>query len=69
MKEHFVLPALLAQLLRQRRRPWGTYASVSWNNFNSPLEWAKAADAAFEFITKLSLPYYCFHDTDGGVYQ
>ena len=36
-----------------------------WNNFNSPLERAKAkADAAFEFITKLSLPYYCFHDTD-----
>ena len=22
------------------------------------------ADAAFEFITKLGLPYYCFHDTD-----
>src|SRR5690606_40000514 len=22
------------------------------------------ADAAFEFITKLGLPYYCFHDVD-----
>ena len=22
------------------------------------------ADAAFEFISKLGLPYYCFHDTD-----
>ena len=21
-------------------------------------------DAAFEFITKLGLPYYCFHDVD-----
>ena len=21
-------------------------------------------DAAFEFITKMSLPYYCFHDVD-----
>ena len=22
------------------------------------------ADAAFEFITKMGLPYYCFHDVD-----
>ena len=21
-------------------------------------------DAAFEFITKMNLPYYCFHDVD-----
>jgi xylose isomerase len=36
-----------------------------WNNTTDPIERAKQkADAAFEFITKLSLPYYCFHDVD-----
>ena len=38
-----------------------------WNNAStgSALERAKAkADAAFEFITKLGMPYYCFHDVD-----
>ena len=36
-----------------------------WNNIADPVERAKAkADAAFEFITKLGLPYYCFHDVD-----
>ena len=36
-----------------------------WNNINDPIEKAYAkADAAFEFIAKLGLPYYCFHDVD-----
>jgi xylose isomerase len=36
-----------------------------WNNETDPIARAKAkADAAFEFITKLGLPYYCFHDVD-----
>ncbi|MBP6385844.1 MAG: xylose isomerase [Pseudarcicella sp.] len=36
-----------------------------WNNPNDTLEMAKAKmDAAFEFITKLGVPYYCFHDID-----
>jgi xylose isomerase len=36
-----------------------------WNDSDDPLERAYAkADAAFEFITKLGLPYYCFHDVD-----
>lgn len=36
-----------------------------WNDIADPVERAKAkADAAFEFITKLGLPYYCFHDVD-----
>ena len=36
-----------------------------WNDIDDPVERAYAkADAAFEFITKLSLPYYCFHDVD-----
>ena len=37
----------------------------SWNEKQDAIERAKdKADAAFEFITKLGLPYYCFHDVD-----
>ena len=37
----------------------------SWNDKPDAVERAKdKADAAFEFITKLGLPYYCFHDVD-----
>ena len=37
--------------------PWGVKAD--------PVERAKdKMDAAFEFITKMNLPYYCFHDVD-----
>ncbi len=36
-----------------------------WNEKQDPVARAKdKADAAFEFITKLGLPYYCFHDVD-----
>jgi xylose isomerase len=36
-----------------------------WNENPDVIERAKdKADAAFEFITKLGLPYYCFHDVD-----
>jgi xylose isomerase len=36
-----------------------------WNEKTDPIERAKdKADAAFEFITKLGLQYYCFHDMD-----
>jgi xylose isomerase len=36
-----------------------------WNKPNNPIERAKLkADAAFEFMSKLGLPYYCFHDVD-----
>jgi xylose isomerase len=36
-----------------------------WANISDPVEQAYAkADAAFEFIEKLGLPYYCFHDVD-----
>jgi xylose isomerase len=36
-----------------------------WLSIQDPLERAYAkADAAFEFIGKLGLPYYCFHDVD-----
>jgi xylose isomerase len=37
----------------------------SWNEKADAVERAKEKmDAAFEFITKMSLPYYCFHDVD-----
>jgi len=37
----------------------------AWNEKADPVERAMdKADAAFEFITKLGLPYYCFHDVD-----
>lgn len=36
-----------------------------WDKNADPIERAKdKADAAFEMITKLGLPYYCFHDVD-----
>jgi len=36
-----------------------------WYKKEDPIRRAKdKADAAFEFITKLGLPYYCFHDVD-----
>ncbi len=36
-----------------------------WDKNADPIKRAKdKADAAFEFMSKLSLPYYCFHDVD-----
>lgn len=36
-----------------------------WDKKSDAVERAKdKADAAFEFITKLGLPFYCFHDVD-----
>lgn len=37
----------------------------AWDKADNVLDRAKAKmDAAFEFITKVGLPYYCFHDVD-----
>ena len=36
-----------------------------WDEKSDPVEKAKdKMDAAFEFITKMGFPYYCFHDVD-----
>jgi xylose isomerase len=36
-----------------------------WNASDDPISRAKLKmDAAFEFLTKCGIPYYCFHDTD-----
>jgi xylose isomerase len=46
--------------------PFGEPTHIyGWNAKNDAVARAKdKADAAFEFITKLGLPYYCFHDVD-----
>lgn len=46
--------------------PFGVGTHIfPWNSTNDPLENAKnKADAAFEFISKIGAPYYCFHDRD-----
>ncbi len=39
--------------------------NYQWNNLDDSVEKAKAKmDAAFEFITKIGTPFYCFHDFD-----
>src|SRR5699024_9424272 len=36
-----------------------------WMDYDDALDRARAKmDAAFEFITKLGMPFYCFHDVD-----
>ena len=46
--------------------PFGGPTHVyQWNEKSDPIERAKdKMDAAFEFITKMNLPFYCFHDVD-----
>ncbi len=43
---------------------WGT-RTWPWMEFEDPVDRARAKmDAAFEFISKLNVPFYCFHDVD-----
>lgn len=46
--------------------PFGTGTrSFPWMEFSDPMDRARAKmDAAFEFITKMGIPFYCFHDYD-----
>ena len=46
--------------------PFGEPTHVfPWDSKTDAVERAKdKMDAAFEFITKINLPYYCFHDVD-----
>jgi xylose isomerase len=46
--------------------PFGEPTHIfEWNKKSDPVERAKdKMDAAFEFLTKMNLPYYCFHDVD-----
>ncbi len=43
----------------------GPTHSFPWNQNTDPVGRAQQKmDAAFEFMTKMNLPYYCFHDVD-----
>jgi xylose isomerase len=46
--------------------PFGEPTHIfAWNKKADAVERAKdKMDAAFEFLTKMNLPYYCFHDVD-----
>jgi len=46
--------------------PFGEPTHVfPWDDIKDPVDQAKVKmDAAFEFISKMNLPYYCFHDVD-----
>lgn len=46
--------------------PFGEPTHIfTWDKKEDPVKRAKdKMDAAFEFITKMNLPYYCFHDVD-----
>src|SRR5437763_14142049 len=46
--------------------PFGPGCAVRpWEDGNDSLEMAlKRVDVAFEFMEKLGVPYYCFHDRD-----
>lgn len=67
MKEHFKFScAYWHSFCGTGADPFGEPTHLfPWNNHSDALQRGKAkADAAFEFITKMRLPYYCFHDMD-----
>ncbi|HYC29278.1 MAG TPA: xylose isomerase, partial [Chitinophagaceae bacterium] len=67
MKEHFRFAcAYWHSFNGNGSDPFGGPTHIfPWDESTDPVERAYAkADAAFEFITKLGLPYYCFHDVD-----
>lgn len=67
MKEHFRFAcAYWHSFNGNGTDPFGGPTHIfPWDESADPIERAYAkADAAFEFITKLGLPYYCFHDVD-----
>lgn len=46
--------------------PFGPGTKIfPWSGMSDPMDAAKAKmDAAFEFISKVHIPFYCFHDVD-----
>ncbi|MDF3077636.1 MAG: xylose isomerase [Sphingobacteriaceae bacterium] len=67
MKEHFKFAcAYWHSFVGNGSDPFGGPTHIfEWDKNPDPVERAKdKMDAAFEFITKLNLPYYCFHDVD-----
>jgi xylose isomerase len=71
MKEHFRFAcAYWHSFCGSGADPFGELTHLfEWNTKSDPIERAKdKADAAFEFMTKLGVPYYCFHDVDAVEY-
>ena len=67
MKEHFRFAcAYWHSFVGSGADPFGEPTHLfTWRDISDPVKQAMAkADAAFEFIEKLGLPYYCFHDVD-----
>lgn len=67
MKDHFRFAvAYWHSFCNENGDPFGTGTrDFPWNKSLDPLENAKfRLEAAFELITKLGVPYYCFHDRD-----
>jgi len=67
LKEHFKFACAYWHTFNANGSdPFGGATHVfPWDESDDPIERARAkADAAFEFISKLGLPYYCFHDVD-----
>jgi len=67
MKEHFRFAvAYWHSFCNAGADPFGPGTKqFAWDNASNAVDRAKEKmDAAFEFITKLGVPYYCFHDID-----
>lgn len=67
MKEHFKFAgAYWHSFSNDGSDPFGVGThNFAWNEGADAVSRAKKKmDAAFEFLTKLNLPYYCFHDVD-----
>lgn len=67
MKEHFKFAvAYWHSFCNMGADPFGPGTKqFAWNKASGAVDRAKdKMDAAFEFITKLGVPYYCFHDVD-----
>ena len=67
LKEHFKFAmAYWHSLCNTGGDPFGSGTRpLPWDDSSNVIDRAKnKMDAAFEFMTKLGLPYYCFHDVD-----
>jgi len=67
MEEHFRFAvAYWHSLGGSSRDPFGEPTKdLPWDKSKDPVQKAKdKMDAAFEFITKMGIPFYCFHDYD-----
>jgi len=67
LKEHLRFAcAYWHSFVNEGSDPFGPGTHVfEWNKKSDPIGRAKdKMDAAFEFITKMNLPFYCFHDVD-----